>query len=75
MMYLVDFIKFIFEILCEIGDFIVDITKALFDIFESLWTMIQAFPAWLSVPFGILLVIAVLFRVSQFIPTIGGAST
>ena len=44
------------------------------DIVSSLVEMVRAFPLWLSVPFGVLLAIAILFRVSQFVPTIGGAS-
>ena len=73
-MYLVDFFKFLFNVLSEASDFIMKFFNLVLDIVKSLNTMVQSFPLWLSVPFGILLVIAVLFRVSQFVPTIGGAS-
>lgn len=74
MMYVVDFFKFIFNVLTEAADFIMQFFNCVLDIVSSLNEMIQAFPLWLSVPFGVLLAIAILFRVSQFVPTIGGAS-
>ena len=74
MMYIVDFLKFIFNTLTEASDFIMQFFNCVLDIVSSLIEMVQAFPLWLSVPFGVLLAIAVLFRVSQFVPTIGGAS-
>ena len=74
MMYIVDFLKFIFDTLTEASDFIMQFFNCVLDIVSSLNEMIQAFPLWLSVPFAVLLAIAILFRVSQFVPTIGGAS-
>lgn len=74
MMYIVDFLKFIFNVLTEANEFIMQFFNCVLDIVSSLHEMIQAFPLWLSVPFGVLLAIAILFRVSQFVPTIGGAS-
>lgn len=74
MMYVVDFLKFIFNVLTEASDFIMQFFNCVLDIVSSLNEMIQAFPLWLSVPFAVLLAIAILFRVSQFVPTIGGAS-
>ena len=74
MMYIVDFLKFIFNTLTEASDFIMQFFSCVLDIVSSLNEMIQSFPLWLSVPFGVLLAIAILFRVSQFVPTIGGAS-
>lgn len=74
MMYIVDFLKFIFNTLTEASDFIMQFFNCVLDIVSSLAEMVQAFPLWLSVPFGVLLAIAILFRVSQFVPTIGGAS-
>ena len=74
MMYIVDFLKFIFNILTEADKFIMQFFNCVLDIVSSLSEMVKAFPLWLSVPFGVLLAIAILFRVSQFVPTIGGAS-
>lgn len=73
MMYLFDFFRFLFDILVTGLKFLYNILLILLDIVEALFTLVGAFPVWLSVPFIVLLAIAILFRVSQFIPTIGGA--
>lgn len=75
MMYLYCFFEFIFNtLIIEPLLFAGEIMSLVFDVIENLGTLIGAFPNWLSVPFGCLLAIAVLFRVSQFIPSLGGAS-
>lgn len=75
MMYLFDFFKFIYEtLIVEPFSLLFSIGKLIVDVAHSLITLVGAFPLWLSTPFIVLIGIAVLFRVSQFIPTIGGAS-
>lgn len=73
-MYLFDFFRFLYSIFLELLDFFDKIGQLIGNVFNSLGGVITAFPLWLSVPFFALLSIAILFRISQFIPTIGGAS-
>lgn len=75
MMYVFWFLEFIWQtVIVEPFQFAGEFILLVIDVIENLGTLISAFPNWLSVPFGCLLVIAVLFRVSQFIPSLGGAS-
>lgn len=74
MMYFFWFLEFLFNLLIEplkvglkIGEVIIEVTNSLFNFLGYL-------PAWINIPFTVLISIAVLFRVSQFVPTIGGAS-
>lgn len=73
-MYLFWFAEFIFKTLTEPLIFAGKVFVSLLDIAQSLFTLVDVFPAWLSIPFTCLISIAILFRVSQFIPTIGGVS-
>lgn len=73
-MYLFWFIEFFWDFLCVSLDFIGNMANIAIDIIDSFTTMISSFPLWISLPFGALLAIAIIFRISQFIPTIGGAS-
>ena len=75
MIYIKWFFEYIYEILI-VGPFEIAsaIGNCIGTVFECLIDIITAFPIWLYVPFSALLSIAVLFRLSQFIPTIGGAS-
>ncbi len=71
MMYLVDFIRFIFEQFSFIFDFIRDFLYLidLFDIFNlNTWGL----PSWLFGGFWILFFIPVIFRITQIVPVIGG---
>ena len=72
LLYIISYCTVVFSQLCIV--FIMQFFNCVLDIVSSLVEMVQAFPLWLSVPFGVLLAIAILFRVSQFVPTIGGAS-
>lgn len=75
MMYLFWFVEFIFNtLIVEPFQFAGEFILLVVDVIENLGILIAAFPNWLSVPFGALLTIAVIFRVSQFIPSLGGAS-
>ena len=74
MMYLFDFARYVFSIFQNGLDFLEKIGQLLGNVFNSLGGVITAFPLWLSIPFFALLSIAIVFRISQFIPTIGGAS-
>ncbi len=74
MMYLFDFFGFIFNELVLVLKFAVSVFLTVQSVITHLTTLVSALPLWLSVPFGALLAIAIVFRVSQFIPTIGGAS-
>lgn len=73
-MYLIDFVVFIVGELGQLLHFAVSIFDSVLSAVVHLLTLVSVLPLWISVPFTILLQIAVLFRVSQFIPTIGGAS-
>lgn len=73
MMYLFDFVKYVFSILQDGMNFLNDVGGLALNVCNSFLNLITAFPLWISVPFGVLINIAILFRVSQFIPTIGGA--
>ena len=73
-MYVFWFFEFLFEVLSTPYRLFAEIIPLLLDTAESILTFISVFPIWLSVPFYVLICIAILFRVSQFIPTIGGAS-
>lgn len=76
MMYVYWFLEFVFNtIIVEPFQFAGEFIMLVIDVIENLGVLIGAFPLWLSVPFGALLTIAVLFRVSQFIPSLGGASS
>ena len=74
MMYLFDFFGFLFHELSVLLTFAVIIGTTTVSVFQHLVTLVQSFPLWLSGPFIGLLSIAIIFRVSQFVPTIGGAS-
>ena len=73
MMYLFDFVRYVFGILQDGMNFLYDVGGLALNVCNSFLNLITAFPLWISVPFGVLINIAILFRVSQFIPTIGGA--
>lgn len=73
MMYLFDFVRYVFGILQDGMNFLNDVGGLALNVCNSFLNLITAFPLWISVPFGVLINIAILFRVSQFIPTIGGA--
>lgn len=73
-MYVRWFIEWAFEFIASPFAFAFKFAQLVFELIESLANVFLAFPFWLSYPFYALLSIAVLFRVSQFIPTIGGAS-
>lgn len=73
-MYLFDFVSFLFDILSESFDFLGRIGSIGLNCANSLINVVTALPVWVAYPFYVLTAIAVLFRVSQFIPTIGGAS-
>lgn len=73
-MYLIDFFGFIFSELGQLLHFAVLIFESVSSAVVHVFTLVSVLPIWISVPFTILIEIAVLFRVSQFIPTIGGAS-
>ena len=74
-MYLFDFVDFVYHtLIVEPLNFLWEIGSLIIDVANSFINMVMAFPMWLSMPFVSLITIAVLFRVSQFIPTIGGAS-
>ncbi len=75
MMYVWDFFGFLFHELSALLTFCVAVYTVSADIVRHLLTLVSSLPGWLSIPFGSLILIAVLFRVSQFIPTIGGASS
>lgn len=73
-MYLIDFFNFIFSEIGQILHFAVSIFESVSSTIVHVFTLVSVLPLWISVPFTILIQIAMLFRVSQFIPTIGGAS-
>ncbi len=73
-MYVVWYLQYLFKDVTDVVYFFVDIAKTIDNCVDSVTTLIDTFPLWLSVPFGALLSIAVLFRLSQFIPSLGGAS-
>ena len=73
MMYLFDFVRYVFGILQDGMNFLSDVGGLALNVCNSFLNLVSAFPLWLSIPFTTLISIAVLFRVSQFIPTIGGA--
>lgn len=75
MMYLFWFTEFMWQtFIIEPFAFAVDVVTLVGDLVVSVGHLIGVFPMWLKVPFTVLLSIAVLFRVSQFIPSLGGAS-
>lgn len=73
-MYVKDFIFYVFDFIHEATSFGLNLGLKVIELVTSLYHLVTALPLWITVPFYALLVIAVLFRVSQFIPTIGGAS-
>ena len=74
-MYLFWFFEFVFNVLIlEPLRILGSVFNSVVLAFSALGRLISVFPSWLSVAFMSLISIAVLFRVSQFIPTIGGAS-
>ena len=73
MMYLFDFVRYVFGILQDGMNFLNDVGGLALNVCNSFLNLITAFPLWISIPFGVLINISILFRVSQFIPTIGGA--
>lgn len=76
MIYLFWFVEFVYNILIveplRVGAAIFD---CIVNTVESFSELLSVLPPWLSSVFYTLFAIAVLFRVSQFIPTLGGAST
>lgn len=74
MMYLFWFVEFLFELLMQPFRILESIFTFVLVVFDSVLTLVTVFPNWLSIPFIALISIAIIFRVSQFIPTIGGAS-
>lgn len=74
MMYLVWFVEFLFNLLFQPIRIFGAVINCIITALDSVITLIFLFPAWLSYPFMALVSIAVIFRISQFIPTIGGAS-
>lgn len=76
MMYFLWFIEFVFNtLIVEPITFAVEFVGIIIDCAKSVITLVGVFPEWLSIPFIAILSIAVLFRVSQFIPSLGGASS
>lgn len=73
-MYLFDFFGYLFQQLTSIIEFAVSIFSSAYSFVGHVMTLVDSLPAWLSLPFAALLLMAVIFRVTQFIPTIGGAS-
>lgn len=73
-MYLFDFFSFSFNELFSVLKFAVSIFDTSIGVLHHIRTLLDAFPLWLGLPFYYLVAIAILFRVSQFVPTIGGAS-
>ena len=73
-MYIVWYFDYLFSDVTEVANFFFDIARTIDNCIDSVTALVNAFPLWLSVPFGALLSIAVLFRLSQFIPSLGGAS-
>lgn len=74
MMYLVWFVEFLFNLFLQPLRILSSIFDCVITAIDSIFSLISLFPLWLSVPFTVLISIAVIFRISQFIPTIGGAS-
>ena len=73
-MYVFWFFEFLFDTLMQpirVGG---EIISLVVEAAESVFNVFGVLPYWLYLPFNVLICIAVLFRVSQFIPTIGGAS-
>lgn len=73
-MYLFDFVAFLFDVLSESLSFLGEIGAIGINCANSLLNVVTALPLWIYMPFYALISIAILFRVSQFVPTIGGAS-
>lgn len=73
-MYLFDFVSFLFDVLSEGLSFLGQIGDIGINCANSLLNVVGCLPQWVAMPFFSLIAIAVLFRVSQFVPTIGGAS-
>lgn len=74
MMYVKDFAMFLWDVLAESLSFLGEIGSIGINCANSLLNVVTALPLWIYMPFYALISIAILFRVSQFIPTIGGAS-
>lgn len=74
MMYLFDFVKFLWQVLSEGFEFLGQIGSIGLNCANSLLNVVNCLPGWVALPFFSLIAISVLFRVSQFIPTIGGAN-
>lgn len=73
-MYLFWFFEFVFNtIFVEPFALLVDLGTLVGEVVVSLGTLISALPGWLGIPFGALIAIALFFRVSSFIPGLGGA--
>lgn len=73
-MYVKDFAMFLWDVLAESLGFLGEIGAIGINCANSLLNVVTALPVWIYMPFYALISIAILFRVSQFIPTIGGAS-
>lgn len=73
-MYVKWWFEYTFSDVTDVINFFGDLGDTIGNCVDSLIALIVAFPAWLTVPFTTLISIAVLFRLSQFVPTIGGAS-
>ena len=73
-MYVKWWFEYTFSDVMDVINFFGDISDTVDNCVNSLFQLVLAFPMWLSIPFQALISIAVLFRLSQFIPGIGGAS-
>lgn len=74
-MYIRWFIEFLFDVIMQPFRVGAEIIGLVVDVAQSLHSFLSVLPAWVFVPFYLLVTISVLFRVSQFVPTIGGASS
>lgn len=74
-MYVWDFFGFLFHELSVLLTFGVTMATTVISVVQHLISLVQSLPLWLAAPFIALVSISVFFRVSQFIPTIGGASS
>jgi hypothetical protein len=73
-MYVVWFFEFLFEFATQPLIFAYNVVGSFLDLGVNLGNLIFSFPQWLYIPLSCLLSISILFRVTQFIPLIGGAS-
>ena len=74
MMYVKWYLEYLFSDVTDVISFFGDLSDTIGNCVDSVFVLLTTFPLWLSVPFYSLVSIAVLFRLSQFVPTIGGAS-